>query len=99
MSLDEKVACAVNAAVGGVLGVAIFLAVFGGMDFLAGKSTAWWNGWPGLLLSVVVGSAVGVISYVQRHSEVRMDLVGVYEGPAGAWLLVRRIGVLVFAVV
>jgi hypothetical protein len=99
MSVDEKVACAVNAIVGGILGGAIFFGGFAGFDLLIGASTAWWNGWIGLVCCVVAGAAVGVVSYFQRHEEAGFNFVGIYSGASGGWLFARRIGVLISGVV
>ena len=97
--MDEKVACAVNAFVGAILGAAIFMATLGGVRFLAGKSTAWWNGWPALFLCVAAGAVIGTISYLQRHREFEIPSEGPYAGSGGGWLLMRRIGVLLMGVV
>ena len=98
MSVDEKVACGVNAVVGGLAGAAIFVGAVGGFEFLVGRAPSWWNGWVGLALCVV-GAAVGVASYFQRHVEYGTQLVKVYSGWGGGWLLMRRIRVLVFGLV
>ena len=103
MSWDEKVAVAVNGAVGGIVGALLFFCALGEMnsliDFLLGRATAWWNGWAAFCVCVMIGFGVGVVSYFQRQREYGFHRVGVYSGPEGGVLLAKRIGALLGAAV
>jgi hypothetical protein len=103
MSWDEKVAAAVNGAVGGVVGGLLFFGVINTMnsltDFLLGRSTSWWNGWAAFWVCVMVGFGVGVVCYPQRDREYGFQRAGVYAGAEGGVLLAKRIGVLISAAV
>ena len=94
MSVDERVACAVNGIVGGVAGAGIFFSGLGWMDFWDRNSMAWWIGF---LMCTLLGGLVGVVSYFQRHQEMEFNFVGVYSGAEGGVLLAKRVGVLLFA--
>jgi hypothetical protein len=101
MSWDEKVVVIIYAVMGAGVGALVFFFTLGGIDLLAGKSTAWWNGWPGLFLSGCFGGLVGAVSYKFRDKEFAAPEVDLdpYGGRAGGELLMRRLGVILGAVV
>lgn len=96
MSWDEKVACAINAAMGGVLGAAVFWGGLGWLDFWDRNATGWWIG---ILICTALGTTVGIVSYFQRHQEIEFNSVGIYSGAGGGVLLAKRIAVLVSSAV
>jgi hypothetical protein len=101
VSLDEKIACFINAAFGAALGFAIYFLALSGWEFLFTKRGGhWWNGWLAFLVCVGGGALIGVLSYTRRHdAAVGLPSDGMYAGEGGQWLLVRRIGVIIGAIV
>jgi hypothetical protein len=103
VSIDEKIACSINALFGAALGFAIYFLPLSGWRFLFTKRGGeWWNGWAAFLVCVGGGALIGVMSYVKRHEQLNINYPqdGIYgEDEGGAWLLVRRIGVIIGAIV
>ena len=100
MSWDEKIAGFVNAAIGGALGLPVFMFALGGHRFIfLGKSTHWWNGFPGLLLCVGVGALCGWISFKNSHKQIDIPVAGIYAESGGSELLMRRLLVIGGAIV
>jgi hypothetical protein len=100
MSWDEKIACLVNVAFGAALGLPVFMFGLGGYRFLfLGKSTHWWNGWPGLLLCVGIGALGGWFSYRNRLKNLDIPVAGIYAESGGAELLWRRLVVIGSAII
>lgn len=102
MSIDEKIACSVNAAFGAAVGFAVYFLPLRGWEFLFTKRGGqWWNGWLAFLVCVGGGALIGILSYTRRHDDATVGLPseGIYEGEGGQWLLVRRIGVIIGAIV
>ena len=99
MSWDEKIVVIFYALLGAFVAILVFGFTLGGIDLLAGKSTAWWNGWIGLFLSAFIGAFVGALSYKFRDTEFDAPEVDLYGGTAGAQLFIRRGGVILFAMV
>jgi hypothetical protein len=101
MSIDEKIACGINAAFGAAVGFAIYFLPLSGWRFLFTKRGGeWWNGWLAFLVCVGGGALIGILSYTRRHdAAVGLANEGIYEGEGGQWLLVKRLGVIVGAII
>ena len=68
MSIDEKVACAVNVIFGAAVGFVVYLFALGGFKFLLmSRPGSWWNGWGAFFLCVAGGGLVGWLGYRNRH--------------------------------
>ncbi|HEY6229490.1 MAG TPA: hypothetical protein VI282_20385 [Verrucomicrobiae bacterium] len=98
MSIDEKIACAINVVFGAAVGFGFYAIGLGGLWWLiSSRNPHWWNGWIAFFLCVGGGGFIGYRMYTNRLDEIdlpsRGELTeGMYAGEAGQELLWKRIG-------
>jgi len=72
MKFDEKMACLLNAAIGGVIGWLIYFVAQGGWVklLMPAKGARWWNSDYFFYGCIIFGVVMGALSVIYKHYEI-----------------------------